>query len=57
MRMSGLATADQKYAALEKKLLAAEKAGDDVKVNLIAQQMAELEAEIEATIFDENCED
>ncbi len=39
-------TANQKYTRLEKALLAAEAAGDDVKINLIAQEMAALEGEL-----------
>jgi hypothetical protein len=52
VRTKQIATADLRYARLERALKAAEAAGDDVKVNLIAQQMAELEGSVEAEVFD-----
>lgn len=42
--------ASGKYARLEKALLAAEAAGDDVKVNIIAQEMAAIEGGFRAGV-------
>lgn len=53
MRLAAVARVDLDYARLERRLVLAEQAGDDVKVNLIAQQMAALEADAGAALFDE----
>jgi len=57
MKGTDMASVDLKYERLERQLLRAESVGNDVRVNLIAQQMAALEADLAASLCDCTTED